>query len=116
MSRPVRITEKATPAVLRERNTELVLQSVLAGGGTVSRADIARSTGLARAVVSQIMESLVSRRLVVEEAARPNGRGKPATLLRIDTGRHCLLMADVRPTEVLGGVVGLDGADRKSVV
>ncbi|NYD46433.1 putative NBD/HSP70 family sugar kinase [Actinomadura luteofluorescens] len=110
MSRPVRITEKATPAVLRERNTELVLQSVLAGGGTVSRADIARSTGLARAVVSQIMEGLVARRLVVEETARPSGRGKPATLLRIDTGRHCLLMADVRPAEVLGGVVGLDGA------
>lgn len=110
MTRPVRITEKATPAVLRERNTELVLQSVLAGGGTVSRADISRSTGLARAVVSEIVETLVARRLVTEEAGRPSGRGKPARLLGIDTVRHCLLMADVRPAEVRGGVIGLDGA------
>lgn len=110
MARPVRITEKATPAVLRERNTELVLQSVLAGGGTVSRAGISRSTGLARAVVSEIVEGLVSRELVVEAAGRPSGRGKPARLLSVDTVRHCLLMADVRPAEVLGGVIGLDGA------
>ncbi|TDD65028.1 ROK family protein [Actinomadura darangshiensis] len=110
MTRSVRITEKVTPAVLRKRNTELVLQSVLAGGGTVSRADISRSTGLARAVVSEIMETLLARRLVAEEPGRPSGRGKPATLLRIDTDRHCLLMADLRPAEVKGGVVGLDGS------
>lgn len=110
MTRSIRIAEKATPAVLRQRNTELVLQSVLTGRGAVSRADIARSTGLARAVVSEIVEELRSRSLVVEEAGRPRGRGKPAKPLRIDVDRHCLLMVDVHPTEVLGGAVGLDGA------
>lgn len=110
MTRSVRVTEKATPATLRGRNTQLVLQSVLTGGGTVSRADISRSTGLARAVVSEIVESLMARRLVAEEAGTPSGRGKPAKPLRIDTARHCLLAADVRPTEVLVGVVGLDGS------
>lgn len=109
MTRSIRVTGKATPAVLRARNTELVLQSVLTGRGVVSRADISRSTGLARAVVSEIVEDLITRQLVVEEAGRPSGRGKPAKPLRIDADRHCLLMAEIRPTEILGGVVGLDG-------
>ncbi|WP_327633178.1 ROK family protein [Kribbella sp. NBC_00482] len=109
MTKAIRITEKVTPGVLRERNTRLVLQTVLIGDGGMSRADISRSTGLARAVVSEIVESLMARHLVVEEAGTPSGRGKPAKPLRVDTDRQCLLMADLRPTEVVAGVVGLDG-------
>lgn len=109
MTKAIRITEKVTPGVLRERNTRLVLQTVLIGDGGMSRADISRSTGLARAVVSEIVESLLARQLVVEEAGTPSGRGKPAKPLRVDTTRQCLLMADLRPTEVVAGVVGLDG-------
>ena len=109
MTKAIRITEKVTPGVLRERNTRLVLQTVLIGDGSMSRADISRSTDLARAVVSEIVESLMARHLVVEEAGTPSGRGKPAKPLRVDTGRQCLLMADLRPTEIVAGVVGLDG-------
>ncbi|MFE6970011.1 ROK family transcriptional regulator [Isoptericola sp. NPDC057653] len=109
-SGPVRVAQKATPADLRERNTRLVLQSVLSGAGEVSRADIARSVGLARAVVSEIVQDLVARRLVAEGAGRPQGRGKPATPLRVDTQHSCLLMADVTPGGVRAGIGGLDGA------
>jgi predicted NBD/HSP70 family sugar kinase len=108
MTKAIRITEKVTPGVLRERNTRLVLQTVLIGDG-LSRADVSRSTGLARAVVSEIVESLLAQQLLVEEAGTPSGRGKPAKPLRVDTERQCLLMADLRPTEVVAGVVGLDG-------
>lgn len=112
MTGSIRITEKSTPAVLRERNTKLVLQSVLSGGGAVSRADIARSSGLARAVVSEIVENLMSRHLVIEDAGRPRGRGKPAKPLRVDDEQHCLLAVDIKPRAAEVGVVGLDGVIR----
>jgi predicted NBD/HSP70 family sugar kinase len=112
MTGSIRITEKSTPAVLRERNTQLVLQSVLSGGGAVSRADIARSSGLARAVVSEIVENLLARHLVVEDAAEPRGRGKPAKPLRVDDERHCLLAVAIKPGAAQVGVVGLDGMIR----
>ncbi|SKC82600.1 ROK family protein [Krasilnikoviella flava] len=108
-SGPVRVAQKATPAELRERNTRLVLQSVLSGAGEVSRADIARSVGLARAVVSEIVQDLVARHLVAEGTGRPQGRGKPATPLQVDTQHYGLLMADVTPAGVRAGVGGLDG-------
>ena len=56
---------KATKSSLRERNQRLVLQQVLSGS-VRSRADIARSTGLTRASVSELVGGLIEGKLLRE--------------------------------------------------
>jgi predicted NBD/HSP70 family sugar kinase len=53
--------------------------------GPLSRADVARATGMSRPLVSNLVGELAAAGLVREdaEAARPQGRGRPPTLLRL---------------------------------
>ncbi len=53
---------------LRERNLELVARAVYEAPEPVSRADVASSTGLARATVSTLVDRLVAGRLLAELA------------------------------------------------
>lgn len=67
----------ARQAGLREHNLSLTLQHVLDADGSVSRADIAAATGLARATVSGLVDLLIEARLVRElmpQAAQRAGR------------------------------------------
>ena len=64
---------------LRERNRLQVLE-VVRGSGSVSRADIARRTGLARSTVSTLVNELLGAGLLVERGAPEDGnttQGRP---------------------------------------
>lgn len=107
-----RVTQRAAllPADGRQHNLSLVLQELYTNGAQ-SRADLARSVGLTKVTVSDLVAELVDAGRVVElgpsTAVRP---GKPAIL--VDINRRGLLTAalDLAPHEGLrGALLDLDG-------
>jgi predicted NBD/HSP70 family sugar kinase len=78
---------------LRERNRLQVLE-VVRGSGSVSRADIARRTGLARSTVSTLVNELLGAGLLVERGAPEDAggtQGRPPVLLSFDPGAGAVL-------------------------
>jgi predicted NBD/HSP70 family sugar kinase len=110
-TRELRPSVKVLPEQARGHNRSLVLQT-LYGGGEQSRADVARSTGLTRVTVSELVAQLMSEGLIVERGLREaGGPGKPATLIDIDRGRFQIVGLDL--SEYLtfrGAVLDLDGS------
>ncbi|MFJ8893254.1 ROK family protein [Leifsonia sp. NPDC102414] len=102
---------KATQAAVRERNLRSALQLVVSGGGTATRAGIARSTGLTSATVSSLLSGLIADGLVLEGQRAESTGGKRATTLQVDQERHVLLSVIVQPGLVRGAVVNLLGAE-----
>jgi predicted NBD/HSP70 family sugar kinase len=71
---------------LRTRNVE-VLVDALRHHGRATRTDLARATGLSRSTVVSIVDALAVRGLIAESEAVDGrrGRGRPATLIRLNT-------------------------------
>jgi predicted NBD/HSP70 family sugar kinase len=108
--RALRPRAKVLPEHARSHNRSLVLQT-LYRSGRLSRADIARETGLTRVTVSDLVAELLSEGLVIElgqrEAARP---GKPAVLLDINRTAHQIIGVDLSDHDRFrGAVMDLDG-------
>jgi predicted NBD/HSP70 family sugar kinase len=110
-SRALRPHTKALPEDARRHNRSLVLQTLYAEG-EISRADIARATGLTRVTVSDLVASLIAEGLVVEKGTRLDIRpGKPATLLSIDPSSYHIVGLDLSGHDRFrGAVMDLYGA------
>src|ERR1700712_1410678 len=108
--RVLRPSTKVLPEHARGHNRSLVLQT-LYSEGTQSRADIARSTGLTRVTVSDLVAELIAEGLVVETGQREDVRpGKPATLIDIDRGAFQIVGIDLSEYRLFrGAVLDLDG-------
>ncbi len=113
--RILRPSAKSLPEHARSHNRALVLQTLYRSGG-ISRADLARATGLTRVTISDLVAQLIVDDLIVElgqrtpsseHGARP---GKPATLLDINRRGFQILGLDLSDHAVLrGSVLDLDG-------
>jgi predicted NBD/HSP70 family sugar kinase len=113
--RILRPSAKSLPEHARSHNRALVLQTLYRSGG-ISRADLARATGLTRVTISDLVAQLIGDDLIVElgqrtpsseHGARP---GKPATLLDINRRGFQILGLDLSDHAVLrGSVLDLDG-------
>ncbi|MBI9113792.1 ROK family transcriptional regulator [Sanguibacter suaedae] len=106
---------KILPADARIRHRALVLQELF-DHGPASRADLARSTALARVTVSDVVSDLIEDQLVVELGVRPGTHmGKPATLVGINgPGAHVVCL-DLSGDAVLrGALVDLEGTTVKT--
>jgi predicted NBD/HSP70 family sugar kinase len=102
---------------LREHNLALVLRHVVASRRTISRADIAATTGLTRATVSALVDELVAGRLLTEVAPTPRaGAGRPATGLALSTEGPAGLGLEVNVDYLAACVVDLTGAVRHRTV
>ncbi|MEE6286389.1 ROK family transcriptional regulator [Georgenia sp. MJ173] len=103
-------TVKVLPSHARGHNRALVLQT-LASHRVLSRADIARETGLTRVTVSDLVADLIASSLVVELGQRAESRpGKPATLLQIDKDARHTVGVDLSDlTTFRSAVMDLDG-------
>ncbi len=67
------------------RISRLRIVDALRAGDPMSRADVARITGLSRPMVSNLVNELLSSRLLHEDAARATAsRGRPPIVLRLD--------------------------------
>lgn len=82
-------------ASLREVN-RLRIVDALRRSGSASRGELVRATGLSRTTVTSILADLQGTGLVVEDAdeSAKGGRGRPATLLRLDASAGAALGVD----------------------
>lgn len=109
MSTPLRAAAKATRHASRTSNRRLALQTILRAQ-PVSRADIARATGLTRATISELVAELLEDGLVVEDGQGQSSGGKPPTLLRLDAGARRIVAVDLSSRPFRGALLDLEGA------
>ena len=104
-SRALRPSAKVLPEHGRGHNRALVLQTLFTTGQH-SRADIARSTGLTRVTVSELVSELMAEGLLVEIGQREGARpGKPAILLDIDRSSFQIVGIDLSDFAMFRGAV-----------
>nr|WP_271178913.1 ROK family transcriptional regulator [Leifsonia poae] len=108
--RALRPSAKVLPEHARNHNRSLVLQT-LYRAGQVSRADLARETGLTRVTISDLVAGLIAEGLVVELGQRDDSRpGKPAVLLDMNRATTQIIGIDLSEHSVFrGAVLDIDG-------
>ncbi len=101
---------KILPEHARAHNRSLVLQTLF-HGGAMSRADLARETGLTRVTISDLVADLIVDRYVAERGFREAaGPGKPAILVDLDRDAHRIVGLDLSASDrFVGAVLTLDG-------
>lgn len=92
----------------RQGNRRLLLQSVF-DDGPVSRADLARATGLGRATVSEIVGDLIGQGLVVEIGQGTSTGGKPPTLVELDPDGRFTVAVDLSRHPIEAALLNLRG-------
>jgi predicted NBD/HSP70 family sugar kinase len=100
---------KTVPEDGRRQNRQLVLQSLF-DEGPRSRADLARSTELTPATISDLVAELLDEGLLETVGRRQGQVGKPSTLVAVvPDARHIVCLDLSGETEVRGAVVNLMG-------
>jgi glucokinase-like ROK family protein len=106
--------QKATNQQTRLINQQLVLRTIY-DRNPISRADVARATGLTRTTVSDVVEQLLGAGLAEEIGLGRSTGGKAPILLQVpDEARH-LVGIEVGDTHLSGAIVNLRGEVRRSV-
>jgi predicted NBD/HSP70 family sugar kinase len=88
-----------------------ILLSLVADRQPISRADLARLSGMNKATVSTIMSDLLSDAQIIEDGTgttTPSG-GKPPTHLRLNEKRYGVFGLDVRPEETVLALSDFNG-------
>jgi predicted NBD/HSP70 family sugar kinase len=102
------LPERATHQRTRAFNQQLVLRAIY-DRHTVSRADVARLTGLTRTTVGELVSGLLDEQLIEEVGRGPSTGGKAPILLRVRAdGRH-LVGLDLGEDAFNGALVDLRG-------
>src|SRR3954471_14728270 len=83
--------------------------SLIRDGEAVTRADLARRTGLARSTVAQRVEALLARKLVYEAGGSASTGGRPPTVLAFNRSAGVVLVADLGATHPRRAVSDLSG-------
>ena len=108
------VPAKATHRQTREHNHRLVLRT-LYDYGPVSRAEIARLTGLTRTTVSDVVSGLIADGMTREIGRGPSSGGKAPILLSVvDDARHVIGL-DLGEGSFVGALVNLRGEVRRSI-
>src|SRR5579883_1864006 len=98
----------ATSEVVRDINKRVVL-NLIRTRQPISRADLARASGLQRSTVSLIVEELVEDHWVLEGPTGRLPRGRRPTFLRLNDER-VIVAVDLRPVQT---TVALSDANGK---
>ncbi|MFF7631895.1 ROK family protein [Kitasatospora sp. NPDC008050] len=102
------ITPGQRAEYMRQGNASAVLRAVLAYG-PVSRAEIARHTGLSAPSVTKLTSTLIEAGLLGELAPVEPTQGRPRVPLRVDPERTVALGVHIGLLRTTFGLVGLDG-------
>ena len=86
------------------------LLNLIRDGEAVTRADLARRTGMARSTVAQRVELLLAHRLVYEAGESASTGGRPATVLAFNQAVGVVLVADLGATHARVAISDLAGA------
>jgi predicted NBD/HSP70 family sugar kinase len=100
-------TQVASSETARNINRGVVL-NLIRKRQPISRADLARVSGLQRSTVSLITEQLIREKWVVYGPIGRLPRGRRPTFLRLND-RRGILVADVRPSEITLAVADVNG-------
>lgn len=96
---------KSNPSDARANNRRLLFR-LLFPDRQLSRADLCKETGLSRATATDVTGEMIDDGLLRELGSRKrDGRGKPGTLLAIDTDVLRLICIDLSRPYVMTGVV-----------
>ncbi len=99
--------ELASSETARRINRETVLH-LIHSRQPISRADLARLSGLQRSTVSQIIEQLIRERWIREGSIAQLPRGRRPTLLVLNDNL-VVLAADIRPRQATVAMIDLNG-------
>lgn len=100
-------TQVASSETARDINRGVVL-NLIRRRQPISRADLARVSGLQRSTVSLITQQLIRERWVVYGPTGRLPRGRRPTFLRLNE-RRGILVADLRPAQTTLGVADVNG-------
>ena len=75
--------QRGSRSLLRDINVSLLIELVRRSG-PISRADLARQSGLSAPTVSTIAGQLLERGIFIEVATAPSNGGRPPVLLNVD--------------------------------
>ncbi len=106
--------QKATRQQTKEHNRDLVLKRIFARE-TISRAEIARLTGLTRTTVSNIVSSLLDEGLVKEVGLGESQGGKAPVLLSLVADSRYLIGVNLEQDKFIGAIINLRGKIKEKV-
>lgn len=99
--------QAASSEVVRDINRRVVL-NLIRTRQPISRADLARISGLQRSTISLIVEELINERWVVEGPTGRLPRGRRPTFLRLNDDR-LIIGVDLRPTQTTVALSDVNG-------
>jgi predicted NBD/HSP70 family sugar kinase len=108
------LPSKATHQQTRVHNERLVVRTVY-DLGPISRADVARQTGLTRTTVSDVVTGLIDEGVVREIGRGPSSGGKAPILLEVDQDARLVIGLDLGEEHFAGSLVNLRGEIRRTV-
>jgi N-acetylglucosamine repressor len=108
------LPSKATHHQTRVHNEQLVVRTVY-DLGPISRADVARQTGLTRTTVSDVVTGLLDGGVVREIGRGPSSGGKAPILLEVDQDARLVVGLDLGEEHFSGSLVNLRGEIRRTV-
>jgi predicted NBD/HSP70 family sugar kinase len=97
----------ASNRIAREINRNLLFNQIRIRQ-PISRADLARTSGLQRSTVSLIVENLLAERWIVEGSIGQSPRGRKPTFLNLN-GKRGVLALDIHPAQTTLAVTDLGG-------
>lgn len=100
-------TQVASSETARDINRSVVL-NLIRRRQPISRADLARVSGLQRSTVSLITEQLIHERWVINGPTGRLPRGRRPTFLRLNE-RRALLVVDIRPAQTTVALADVNG-------
>ncbi|HEY3838544.1 MAG TPA: ROK family transcriptional regulator [Bryobacteraceae bacterium] len=102
-----RHSQVASTEVVRDINRRIIL-NLIRTRHPISRADLARVSGLQRSTVSSIVEQLIEERWVLYGATGRLPRGRRPTFLRLNDER-VIVGIDIRPTQTTVALADANG-------
>lgn len=97
----------ATSETARHINRRIAL-NIIRRHQPMSRADVARRSGLQRSTVSAIIDQLIDEGWVTEGASPASARGRRPRFLHLNVERAGIIAVDLRPGMTRVGLAGLD--------
>jgi predicted NBD/HSP70 family sugar kinase len=99
--------ELASSGTARRINRDIILE-LIRTRQPISRAELARQSGLQRSTVSQIIEQLLAEKWVCEGSTAVSPRGRRPTLIRLNESLVALAV-DIHPRQATIAMVDLNG-------
>jgi N-acetylglucosamine repressor len=102
------LMQKSNQEITKAHNQQLAL-SLIYSQGAVSRAELARQTGLTRSTISEIVSELIEEGLVVEVGRAQSSGGKPPILIDVNPDARHIIGIDLASSEFRGAIINLRG-------